>query len=984
MDSNDSPRRLYAADRAGLGSITNIEELAANLKGFGILLVQDAEKADTLLALSVEAAIGPTVRLMPAAWPGRWRAAEENGGDRSRLQRLVRKHEPTLDEATVHAAFSGCFEPEKYAKDVLGVEAECRDLARRWIAVDALYNSAAADTPFLAGLIADCVFNLTAPTPSVSIVVNNYNYADFLGAAIESALDQTIPAREVIVVDDGSTDHSREVASRYQDVQTIFKPNGGQASAFNVGFASSEGDLILFLDADDKLRTDAVEVLSGEFWQHTSCLSFGLGLIDALGSQTGVFPISRTAASGELKGPLLNEGYLMMMPTSGMAFPRACLETLLPIPETNWRICADVYLAFGAVFLGQTHHIDRVLGDYRVHGNNAYYSPLGTEANFNERKVLHRRQAYLDIAKLLERDSSVDGRHDAARLNYMADPNSATVRKRLAKLDNLAIRRPLATPPLADGRVPDRPDAKIAAVLSATDPALRGGSATWNQVKPCERIDLTQRCEFKKFLGRGWCWLNGEGGELTGAIGTLALKLPGGPADWAIRFYHQPLTELVSITTWVNGTCLDPLQFGPAGETTLLVPANLLELDQTDNCRLDVNLVDSQPAKLKLLAIQADPIMPYGSGAPIVRVGDEHHLDNMFGYTMLGGGWDWPGDGKVAMSASEASLWLSLTEAGEFDLQLDIDPLPVLVSVEDAAVEVWQDAAGNGLHIPLGSGITAGTGKVRVTLFAGAERPILRAVRLLKSSGAHSLERPGYFVPVEEAPRRSLSDESFDLIVPSSVRRLVAKLTANKSGTSSITLAWRGQTLQCLGPSSVVLPSDNDVAGPLVVKSTDGLTIESLASDVPWQSNPDDASITHLTPHALFSRAEVATDWLLAGSEALWLACAKSTLLITVPDDGIQTLEVSALTVPETNQRLTLRCRETVVSTNGNGQQETVRLALQNVCEGDRLTVVVESDCLVSPQILSGEIGPPLGGALLNATFRWDEINPYSQDRFGN
>ena len=85
-----------------------------------------------------------------------------------------------------------------------------------------------------------------------SIVINNYNYGRFLPEAIESALGHTYPNTEVIVVDDGSTDNSREVISKYGSrVISVLKANGGQGSAFNAGFAASKGDLIFFLDSDD-------------------------------------------------------------------------------------------------------------------------------------------------------------------------------------------------------------------------------------------------------------------------------------------------------------------------------------------------------------------------------------------------------------------------------------------------------------------------------------------------------------------------------------------------------------------------------------------------------------------------------------------------------------------------------------------------------------------------------------------------------------
>src|SRR5690242_13648165 len=91
-----------------------------------------------------------------------------------------------------------------------------------------------------------------------SVVVNNYNYARFLPEAIDSALDQTWAETEVIVVDDGSSDRSREIIAGYGDrIVRVFKENGGQNSALNAGFSRSRGDVILFLDSDDALLPTA-------------------------------------------------------------------------------------------------------------------------------------------------------------------------------------------------------------------------------------------------------------------------------------------------------------------------------------------------------------------------------------------------------------------------------------------------------------------------------------------------------------------------------------------------------------------------------------------------------------------------------------------------------------------------------------------------------------------------------------------------------
>jgi hypothetical protein len=89
-----------------------------------------------------------------------------------------------------------------------------------------------------------------------SIIINNYNYGCFIKQAIDSALGQKYTLKEVIVVDDGSTDNSAEILQSYgSQIQAILKTNGGQASTYNTGFAKAKGELVLFLDSDDFLGT---------------------------------------------------------------------------------------------------------------------------------------------------------------------------------------------------------------------------------------------------------------------------------------------------------------------------------------------------------------------------------------------------------------------------------------------------------------------------------------------------------------------------------------------------------------------------------------------------------------------------------------------------------------------------------------------------------------------------------------------------------
>ena len=93
--------------------------------------------------------------------------------------------------------------------------------------------------------------------PLVSVVIPSYNQARYLAEAIESALRQSHPRVEVVVADDGSTDASPAIASRYP-VRLLRHPNAGVSTTRNLALAESTGDFVVFLDADDRLMPDAI------------------------------------------------------------------------------------------------------------------------------------------------------------------------------------------------------------------------------------------------------------------------------------------------------------------------------------------------------------------------------------------------------------------------------------------------------------------------------------------------------------------------------------------------------------------------------------------------------------------------------------------------------------------------------------------------------------------------------------------------------
>jgi hypothetical protein len=213
---------------------------------------------------------------------------------------------------------------------------------------------------------------------SVDIVVNNYNYGRYLGAAIDSALAQRDAEVHVIVVDDGSTDGSSDVVARYGDrVTAVLKPNGGQASALNAAMAHRRSDVVMFLDADDLLLPDAAATALRAFGEHPELVKvqFRMAVIDGRGRRTGevkppdhVRPPSGDVAERELTSPF----DLVWMATSANAFSARALDRLMPIPEDEFRDSPDWYLQHLTPLLGPVASLTAVAACYRVHGANSY------------------------------------------------------------------------------------------------------------------------------------------------------------------------------------------------------------------------------------------------------------------------------------------------------------------------------------------------------------------------------------------------------------------------------------------------------------------------------------------------------------------------------------------------------------------------------------------------------------------------------------
>ncbi len=216
--------------------------------------------------------------------------------------------------------------------------------------------------------------------PFVTVLLDSYNYGRYVEEAVESVLAQDFPPeqREILVVDDGSTDDTAERLKKYGDsIRYLQKPNGGQASAFNFGFAAARGEIVALLDADDlwlpgKLRrvcdTFVKNPEAGMVYHRTHLWRGGEQLED-----DNYF----AEISGRIPGSRVSLLRYPMVGTSCLAFRRSALEHLMPMPEAL-RSQADAYLTALVIFVAPVVAVPEFLAKYRLHGANLFQTHGGT------------------------------------------------------------------------------------------------------------------------------------------------------------------------------------------------------------------------------------------------------------------------------------------------------------------------------------------------------------------------------------------------------------------------------------------------------------------------------------------------------------------------------------------------------------------------------------------------------------------------------
>jgi glycosyltransferase involved in cell wall biosynthesis len=208
---------------------------------------------------------------------------------------------------------------------------------------------------------------MTATNAAVSVVIPCYNQARFLRESIQSALRQTCRPVDVIVVDDGSTDETATIARTYSDVTYVRQANAGAPSARNRGLGLSQGEFVLFLDADDRLWPEALSQGVAALADHAdwAFVTGHVRLIAADGTPETVPP--QEHAAGDQFLALLRSNYIW---TPGVVlYRRSVLESCGAFdPAARASADYELNIRIARQHAIGCHHAEML--DYRRHGDN--------------------------------------------------------------------------------------------------------------------------------------------------------------------------------------------------------------------------------------------------------------------------------------------------------------------------------------------------------------------------------------------------------------------------------------------------------------------------------------------------------------------------------------------------------------------------------------------------------------------------------------
>ena len=202
--------------------------------------------------------------------------------------------------------------------------------------------------------------------PVVSIIIPTYNHGRYLKKAIYSVVNQTYKHFEIIVIDDGSTDDTREIVAAFDRVQYIYQKNAGVSAARNNAIPYSKGEYLLFLDGDDWLYPQAIDIQLS-YMEQSPNLSFVSGghvrkLIDEHRFfQTAIFDLKEDNFKSLLKGNYIAH-------PAAVLFRRSVFDNYAF--EVKFKACQDYDLYLSVARTNNVLHHKQLVSAYRLHTSN--------------------------------------------------------------------------------------------------------------------------------------------------------------------------------------------------------------------------------------------------------------------------------------------------------------------------------------------------------------------------------------------------------------------------------------------------------------------------------------------------------------------------------------------------------------------------------------------------------------------------------------
>jgi len=208
----------------------------------------------------------------------------------------------------------------------------------------------------------------------ISVLIDNYNYERYLKECIESVLAQTYTNFEIIIVDDGSSDNSKDIILEYANkdnrIKPIFKTNNGQASAFNEGIKHCMGEVICFLDSDDKFKPNKLEEVIKAYKKGYEYIINDYEIIGQKYTNAPYAPYG-----GYNLFLVYYKNIFIGSTTSNISISKNLAKKIFPIKrEDFFRVRADDVVVFYASMMRESYFIHHQLSEYRIHGSNLFAS----------------------------------------------------------------------------------------------------------------------------------------------------------------------------------------------------------------------------------------------------------------------------------------------------------------------------------------------------------------------------------------------------------------------------------------------------------------------------------------------------------------------------------------------------------------------------------------------------------------------------------